>query len=54
MKNNLLPYALAALCTATVAMALTLSADKLHTEHNGIVLNDMPKPSNSELVSVLH
>lgn len=54
MKNNLLPYALAALCTATVAMALTLSADKLHAEHNGIVLNDMPEPSGSELVSALH
>ena len=54
MKNNLLPCALAALCTATVAMALTLSADQLHTEHNGIVLNDMPEPSDSELVSALH
>ncbi|MGB0171879.1 MAG: hypothetical protein ACPF8Y_07850 [Flavobacteriales bacterium] len=54
MNNNLLPYVLGALSTATLAMALFISVDKLHAEQNGIVLHDIPDPLNAELVSALH
>ena len=54
MKNNLLPYVLGALSTATLAMALFISIDKLHAEQHGIVLPDIPAPLNTELISALH
>ena len=54
MKNNLLPYVLGALSTASLAMALYISVDKLHAEQHGIVIHDIPDPLNTELISALH
>ena len=54
MNNNLLPYVLGALASATLALGLFISVNKLHAEQHGIVLHDIPDPMNAELVSALH
>ena len=54
MNNNLLHYVLGALSTASLAMALYISVDKLHAEQHGIALHDIPDPLNTELSSAPH
>lgn len=54
MNNNLLPYVLGALSTATLALGLFISFHELHEHHSSIVLYDLPDPGGTDHVSALH
>lgn len=54
MNNNLLPYVLGALASATLALGLFISFNALHEHHSSIVLYDLPEPGGTDYVSALH
>jgi len=52
MKNKLLSLALAVLSTATLALGLLITIDKLQAKKNDIVLRSIPEPG-TDMVTAL-
>lgn len=54
MKYNQLPLTFAFLSTATLALGLFITFEKLHAQSNAIVLHAQPDAGGTDLVSAFH